>query len=73
MSLVVIPAQNAAEAEAPRVECVPSREELIPVFSKINRNHLAIELQVTTLCGLINEMNIFLSHLRREAILSKYT
>ena len=73
MSLVVIPARNAAEADAPRVECAPNMEELIPAFSSVNRNHLAIELDVTALCGLINEMNSFLSPSRRGAVLSKYT
>ena len=73
MSLVVMPALNAADAEAPRVECAPNMEELIPALSRVNRNHLAIELDVTALCGLINEMKSFLSSSRRGAVLSKYT
>ena len=73
MSLVVIPALNAAEADAPLVECAPNMEELIPAFSRISRNHLAMELEVTALCGLINEMNSLLSPLRKGAVLFTYS
>ena len=48
-------------------------EELIPSYSRVNRSHLAIELEVTALCGLINDVNNFSSSWRRGAIRPKYT
>ena len=68
--MVVIPALNTAEADAPIVQCAPNMEELIPVFSRINCNHLAIELEVTAFCGLINEMNSFLPSWYRGQLFS---
>ena len=47
-------------------------EVSIPDCSSVVRNHLAIVLDETALWGLINEMNNFVSSLRRELVLSRY-
>ena len=73
MSLVVIPALFAAEADAPRVECAPKNGGINPCILKVNRSHQATVLQVTALCDLMNEMNSFVSSWRRGAVHARYT
>ena len=48
-------------------------EGLIPAFSRVIFNHLAIELEVIALCGLIKEINNFFSPWRRSAVRPRYT
>ena len=72
MSLVIILTLDAAEADAPRVECAPKMEELTPAFSRVNRSHLATVLEVTALCGLMNKMNSFFSSWCRGAVHAGY-
>ena len=53
---MVIPALAAAtEDKSPRVEWAPSMEVSIPASSNIVLSHLAVELEVTVLCGLKND------------------
>ena len=49
MSMIAIPALNAADVNAPCVECAPNMEESILALSETNHNHLAIKLEVTAL------------------------
>ena len=61
ISLVVLLVLDAADAVAFRVKRVPNMEELIPAYLRVICGHLAIKLEVTALCGFMNDMNIFSS------------
>ena len=47
-------------------------EALTPEFSRVSRSHQAIELEVTALCGLINEINSLDSFWHKEVVRLKY-
>ena len=53
ISDIEIPADAAAEDEAPLTECVLNIDMSIPEASSNNFSHLATVLEDTTLCGLI--------------------
>jgi len=67
----VIPALEAADTEAPRVKWALKTEMSAPASSRVILSHLAIEFNVTALCGLIKETNSLVSSPRNALVFSR--
>ena len=68
----VTTALAVAEVEAPQVEWAPNIDVSIPASSRIVFSHLALELEVTALCGLIKDTKSLVSSPLKPLVLSKY-
>jgi len=72
MSDVEIPADAAAEDEAPLTECALKINVSMPEASSKDLSHLATVLEDTALCGLITATSSLVSLPRRDFVLTSY-
>ena len=68
---MVIPPHATAEDGAPLIEFAPKSAKSIPACSNTVRNHLAMVLDVTSLCALMKDRNNFGSPFLNSTVLSK--
>ena len=70
--MVVIPMFAAVEEDAPRTEWARKMAVSTPASASSDLNHLAIELEVTALCGLTNDKSSLDSSALRGSVRSSY-